>query len=90
MLFIDPAKVRYADYEGHHVRNRGPLTIPRCPQRRPISPVMWEEFARMLTPELQRRGLLRAECTDGTMRENFAQLSGTSRGGEGGASLDRR
>jgi alkanesulfonate monooxygenase SsuD/methylene tetrahydromethanopterin reductase-like flavin-dependent oxidoreductase (luciferase family) len=48
MLLIDPAKVRYADYEGHHVRNRGPLTIPRCPQRRPISPLMWEEFARIL------------------------------------------
>jgi alkanesulfonate monooxygenase SsuD/methylene tetrahydromethanopterin reductase-like flavin-dependent oxidoreductase (luciferase family) len=36
-----------------------------------ISPVMWEQFARMLTPELQRRGLLRTEYTDGTMRENL-------------------
>src|SRR5271169_1085531 len=35
-----------------------------------ISPVMWEEFARMLT-ELQRRGLLRNEYTGATMRENF-------------------
>jgi FMN-dependent oxidoreductase (nitrilotriacetate monooxygenase family) len=35
-LFIDPEKVRYADYEGRHVRTRGPLTIPRSPQRRPV------------------------------------------------------
>jgi hypothetical protein len=32
---------------------------------------MWEEFARMLTPELQRRGLLRTEYTGATMRENL-------------------
>ena len=36
-----------------------------------ISPVMWEEFARMLTPELQRRGLLRIEYMGATMRENL-------------------
>ncbi len=36
-----------------------------------ISPVMWEEFARMVTPELQRRGLLRTEYTGATMRENL-------------------
>jgi FMN-dependent oxidoreductase (nitrilotriacetate monooxygenase family) len=36
-----------------------------------ISPLMWEEFARMLTPELQRRGLLRTEYTGRTMRENL-------------------
>ena len=36
-----------------------------------ISPLMWEEFARMLTPELQRRGLLRTEYTGVTMRENL-------------------
>ena len=35
-FFIDPEKVRYADYEGHYVRTRGPLTIPRCPQGRPV------------------------------------------------------
>ena len=35
-LFIDPAKVRYADYEGRHVRTRGPLTVPRSPQGRPV------------------------------------------------------
>jgi alkanesulfonate monooxygenase SsuD/methylene tetrahydromethanopterin reductase-like flavin-dependent oxidoreductase (luciferase family) len=34
-VFIDPEKVRYADYEGRYVRTRGPLTIPRCPQGRP-------------------------------------------------------
>jgi alkanesulfonate monooxygenase SsuD/methylene tetrahydromethanopterin reductase-like flavin-dependent oxidoreductase (luciferase family) len=36
-----------------------------------ISPVMWEEFARMLTPELQRRGLLRTDYEGATMRENL-------------------
>ena len=35
-FFIDPEKVRYADYEGHYARTRGPLTIPRCPQGRPV------------------------------------------------------
>jgi FMN-dependent oxidoreductase (nitrilotriacetate monooxygenase family) len=35
-LFIDPDKVRYADYEGRYVRSRGPLTIPRSPQGRPV------------------------------------------------------
>ncbi len=35
-LFIDPAKVRYANYEGRHVRTRGPLTVPRSPQGRPV------------------------------------------------------
>ncbi len=35
-LFIDPTKVRYADYEGRHVRTRGPLTVPRSPQGRPV------------------------------------------------------
>src|SRR6202022_391526 len=35
-FFADPEKVRYADYEGRHVRTRGPLTIPRCPQGRPV------------------------------------------------------
>jgi FMN-dependent oxidoreductase (nitrilotriacetate monooxygenase family) len=35
-LFIDPAKVRYADYKGRYVRTRGPLTVPRCPQGRPV------------------------------------------------------
>jgi FMN-dependent oxidoreductase (nitrilotriacetate monooxygenase family) len=35
-LFIDPLKVRYADYEGRYVRTRGPLTIPRSPQGRPV------------------------------------------------------
>jgi len=35
-FFIDPEKVRYANYEGRYVRTRGPLTIPRCPQGRPV------------------------------------------------------
>src|SRR6516165_10207771 len=35
-FFADPEKVRYADYEGRYVRSRGPLTIPRSPQGRPV------------------------------------------------------
>jgi FMN-dependent oxidoreductase (nitrilotriacetate monooxygenase family) len=35
-LFIDPGKVRYANYKGEHVSTRGPLTIPRSPQGRPV------------------------------------------------------
>jgi FMN-dependent oxidoreductase (nitrilotriacetate monooxygenase family) len=35
-LFIDPEKVKYANYEGQYVRTRGPLTIPRSPQGRPV------------------------------------------------------
>ena len=35
-VFIDPTKVRYANYAGSHVRTRGPLTIPRTPQGRPV------------------------------------------------------
>jgi hypothetical protein len=30
-LFIDPEKVRHANYEGRYVSTRGPLTIPRSP-----------------------------------------------------------
>ena len=35
-LFIDPDKVRYANYVGEHVRTRGPLSIPRSRQGRPV------------------------------------------------------
>ena len=35
-LFIDPGKVRYANYKGEYVSTRGPLTIPRSPQGRPV------------------------------------------------------
>jgi len=35
-VFADTSKVRYADYEGRHVRTRGPLSIPRSPQGRPV------------------------------------------------------
>ena len=35
-LFIDPAKVRRANYQGKYVSTRGPLTIPRSPQNRPV------------------------------------------------------
>jgi FMN-dependent oxidoreductase (nitrilotriacetate monooxygenase family) len=34
--YIDPAKVRYANYEGRYVKTRGPLTMPRSPQGRPV------------------------------------------------------
>jgi FMN-dependent oxidoreductase (nitrilotriacetate monooxygenase family) len=35
-LLADPAKVRYANYEGRWIRTRGPLSIPRSPQGRPV------------------------------------------------------
>ncbi len=34
--FIDPAKVVRANYAGKYVRTRGPLSIPRSPQDRPV------------------------------------------------------
>ncbi|MDB5360596.1 MAG: class flavin-dependent oxidoreductase [Rhodospirillales bacterium] len=35
-VFADPAKVHYANYEGRWVKTRGPLSIPRSPQGRPV------------------------------------------------------
>jgi FMN-dependent oxidoreductase (nitrilotriacetate monooxygenase family) len=34
--FADPAKVRRADYVGKYVSTRGPLSMPRSPQVRPV------------------------------------------------------
>ncbi len=34
--FADPSKVRRADYTGKYVRTRGPLSMPRSPQGRPV------------------------------------------------------
>ncbi|HEY0182045.1 MAG TPA: LLM class flavin-dependent oxidoreductase [Rhodopila sp.] len=34
--FADPSKVRRAEYAGKYVRTRGPLSIPRSPQVRPV------------------------------------------------------
>jgi FMN-dependent oxidoreductase (nitrilotriacetate monooxygenase family) len=34
--FADPAKVRYANYQGRYLSTRGPLSIPRSPQGRPV------------------------------------------------------
>ena len=35
-VFADPDKVHYANYEGKYVRTRGPLSIPRSAQGRPV------------------------------------------------------
>jgi FMN-dependent oxidoreductase (nitrilotriacetate monooxygenase family) len=35
-IFADPARVRYANYEGRWVRTRGPLSIPRSRQGHPV------------------------------------------------------
>ncbi len=35
-IFADPAKIHYVDYEGRHIRTRGPLTVPHSPQGRPV------------------------------------------------------
>src|SRR5262249_2190936 len=32
----DPAKVHYANYQGRWISTRGPLTVPRSPQGRPV------------------------------------------------------
>lgn len=34
--FADPDKVHYANYEGRYVRTRGPLSVPRSAQGRPV------------------------------------------------------
>jgi FMN-dependent oxidoreductase (nitrilotriacetate monooxygenase family) len=36
-----------------------------------VSPLMFEEFGRMVVPELQRRGLVRTEYGSGTLRDNL-------------------
>jgi FMN-dependent oxidoreductase (nitrilotriacetate monooxygenase family) len=35
-VFADPSKVHYANYQGRYVSARGPLSIPRSPQGRPV------------------------------------------------------
>jgi FMN-dependent oxidoreductase (nitrilotriacetate monooxygenase family) len=35
-IFADPAKVHYANYAGQWIKTRGPLTVPRSPQGRPV------------------------------------------------------
>jgi FMN-dependent oxidoreductase (nitrilotriacetate monooxygenase family) len=35
-IFADPDKVHELDYEGEWFKVRGPLTVPRCPQGRPV------------------------------------------------------
>jgi hypothetical protein len=53
-FFADPEKVRYADYEGRYVRTRGPLTIPRCPQGRPVDGVaVWLRLASVIPKDFK-------------------------------------
>lgn len=35
-VFADAKKIHYVDYAGPHVKTRGPLSIPRTPQGRPV------------------------------------------------------
>lgn len=35
-ILVDSSKVRYADYKGQYHSTKGPLTIPRSPQGRPV------------------------------------------------------
>jgi FMN-dependent oxidoreductase (nitrilotriacetate monooxygenase family) len=35
-VFVDVSKVRYANYSGRYVSARGPMSIPRSPQGRPV------------------------------------------------------
>ena len=35
-VYADPDKVHYANYQGKWIKTRGPLTVPRSPQGRPV------------------------------------------------------
>ncbi|MBW6401610.1 LLM class flavin-dependent oxidoreductase [Roseomonas sp. HJA6] len=35
-VFGDPGRIRYANYVGKYIQTRGPLSIPRSPQGRPV------------------------------------------------------
>jgi FMN-dependent oxidoreductase (nitrilotriacetate monooxygenase family) len=35
-MYADPDKVHYVNYQGRWIRTRGPLTVPRSPQGRPV------------------------------------------------------
>jgi FMN-dependent oxidoreductase (nitrilotriacetate monooxygenase family) len=35
-VWADPARIHYANYRGKWIRTRGPLTVPRSPQGRPV------------------------------------------------------
>jgi FMN-dependent oxidoreductase (nitrilotriacetate monooxygenase family) len=35
-MYADPEKVHYVNYHGRWIRTRGPLTVPRSPQGRPV------------------------------------------------------
>jgi FMN-dependent oxidoreductase (nitrilotriacetate monooxygenase family) len=35
-VYADPDKVRYVNYQGQWIKTRGPLTVPRSPQGRPV------------------------------------------------------
>jgi FMN-dependent oxidoreductase (nitrilotriacetate monooxygenase family) len=35
-IYVDPDKVHYVNYAGKWIRTRGPLTVPRSPQGRPV------------------------------------------------------
>ena len=35
-VYADPDKVHYVNYQGRWIRTRGPLTVPRSPQGRPV------------------------------------------------------
>jgi FMN-dependent oxidoreductase (nitrilotriacetate monooxygenase family) len=64
-IFTDPAKVHRLDYQGQWFRSRGPLTVPRTPQGRPVliqagqSPrgkefaARWGELVFVISPDLE-------------------------------------
>jgi FMN-dependent oxidoreductase (nitrilotriacetate monooxygenase family) len=35
-VFADPTKIHYTNYQGKFLKTRGPLTVPRSPQGRPV------------------------------------------------------
>jgi len=64
-VFADPAKVHRLEHAGAHFRTRGPFTLPRTPQGRPVIiqagqsgrgrafAVRWAELVFVIQPEIQ-------------------------------------
>lgn len=79
--FADPSKIRRADYKGEWYSTRGPLSVPRSPQGRPVlmqaggSPRGREfaaRWAEVVFTNLTEIGAIGDFCTD--MRERAAKL----------------
>lgn len=68
-VFADPSKVRYANYQGRHVSSRGPLSIPRSPQ---VRPVLMQAGASPRGREFAARWAEAIFCTPATKQDSLA------------------